>query len=81
MRVVAIDMCTVFKAAVRDSLPDAILVVDRFHVATRVAPAAATLNHAAGQQPEARLSSKSPNEFSSPPTFAIVCRMFVTSRA
>ena len=31
--VVAIDMCTVFKAAVGDSLPDATLVVDRFHVA------------------------------------------------
>jgi transposase len=33
VRVVAIDMCTVFKAAVRDSLPHATLVVDRFHVA------------------------------------------------
>ena len=32
VRVVAIDMCTVFKAAVRDSLPHAVLVVDRFHV-------------------------------------------------
>lgn len=30
---VAIDMCTVFKAAVRESLPSAPLVVDRFHVA------------------------------------------------
>lgn len=30
---VAIDMCTVFKAAVRTSLPHAVLVVDRFHVA------------------------------------------------
>ncbi len=30
---VAIDMCTVFKAAVRTSLPHATLVVDRFHVA------------------------------------------------
>lgn len=33
VRVVATDMCTVFKAAVRDSLPHAALVVDRFHVA------------------------------------------------
>ncbi|MEY9926316.1 transposase [Catenulispora sp. GP43] len=33
VRVVAIDMCSVFKAAIRDSLPHAILVVDRFHVA------------------------------------------------
>ena len=33
VRVVAIDMCTIFKAAVRDSLPHATLVVDRFHVA------------------------------------------------
>jgi Transposase len=33
LQVVAIDMCTVFKAAVRDSLPHATLVVDRFHVA------------------------------------------------
>ena len=33
VQVVAIDMCTVFKAAVRDSLPHATLVVDRFHVA------------------------------------------------
>jgi hypothetical protein len=33
VRVVAIDMCTVFKAAVRDSLPHVTLVVDRFHVA------------------------------------------------
>jgi transposase len=33
VRVVAIDMCMVFKAAVRDSLPNATLVVDRFHVA------------------------------------------------
>jgi hypothetical protein len=33
VRVVAIDMCTVLKAAVHDSLPTAILVVDRFHVA------------------------------------------------
>lgn len=32
VRVVAIDMCTVFKAAVRDSLPHVTLVVDRFHV-------------------------------------------------
>lgn len=30
---VAIDMCTIFKAAVRASLPNATLVVDRFHVA------------------------------------------------
>jgi transposase len=33
VRVVAIEMCTVFKAAIRDSLPNATLVVDRFHVA------------------------------------------------
>ena len=33
VRVVAIDMCTVFKSAVRDSLPTATLTVDRFHVA------------------------------------------------
>ena len=33
VRVVAIDMCTVFKAAVRASLPHATLVVDRFHLA------------------------------------------------
>lgn len=33
VQMVAIDMCTVFKAAVRDNLPHAILVVDRFHVA------------------------------------------------
>ena len=33
VRVVAIDMCTVFKASVRDCLPNATLVVDRFHVA------------------------------------------------
>jgi transposase len=33
VRTVAIDMCTVFKAAVRASLPHARLVVDRFHVA------------------------------------------------
>jgi transposase len=33
VRVVAIDMCTVFKAAVRDSLPHVTLVADRFHVA------------------------------------------------
>ena len=33
VQVVAIDMCTVFKAAVRASLPHARLVVDRFHVA------------------------------------------------
>ena len=33
VRVVAIDMCTVFKSAVRDSLPHAVLVVDRFHLA------------------------------------------------
>jgi transposase len=33
VRVVAIDMCTVFKAAVRESLPHATLVVDRFHLA------------------------------------------------
>lgn len=32
VRVVAIDMCTVFKAAVTASLPHAILVVDLFHV-------------------------------------------------
>jgi transposase len=29
---VAIDMCTVFKAAVREALPHALLVVDHFHV-------------------------------------------------
>ncbi|WP_051450234.1 ISL3 family transposase [Actinospica robiniae] len=33
VQVVAIDMCTVFKAAIRTSLPHAALVVDRFHVA------------------------------------------------
>lgn len=33
VKVVAIDMSTVFKAAVRESLPDAVLVIDRFHVA------------------------------------------------
>jgi transposase len=33
VRTVAIDMCTVFKSAVRTSLPHATLVVDRFHVA------------------------------------------------
>ena len=33
VRVVAIDMCTVLRAAVRESLPHAVLVVDRFHVA------------------------------------------------
>ncbi|WP_422664494.1 transposase [Streptomyces mirabilis] len=33
VRVVAIDMCTAFKAAVRDSLPHATLLVGRFHVA------------------------------------------------
>lgn len=33
VRFVAIDMCTIFKAAVRTSLPHAALVVDRFHVA------------------------------------------------
>ena len=32
VRVVAIDMCTVFKAAITASLPHAILVVDLFHV-------------------------------------------------
>lgn len=32
VRVVAIDMCTVFKAAVTASLPHAVLVVDLFHV-------------------------------------------------
>ena len=32
VKTVAIDMCTVFKAAVRESLPTATLVVDRFHV-------------------------------------------------
>jgi transposase len=32
VQVAAIDMCTVFKAAVRDSLPHTTLVVDRFHV-------------------------------------------------
>lgn len=32
IKTVAIDMCTVFKAAVRESLPTAALVVDRFHV-------------------------------------------------
>lgn len=33
VEVVAIDMCTVFKSAIRTSLPHATLVVDRFHVA------------------------------------------------
>ncbi|MEH1016866.1 ISL3 family transposase [Micromonospora sp. CPCC 206060] len=32
VHVVAIDMCTVFKAAVREVLPHAILVVDHFHI-------------------------------------------------
>jgi transposase len=32
VRAVAIDMCTVFKAAVREALPQAMLVVDHFHV-------------------------------------------------
>jgi transposase len=41
VQVVAIDMCTVFKAAVRAGLPHATLVVDRFHV-TRLANAALT---------------------------------------
>jgi transposase len=33
VHIVAIDMCTVFKAAIRTSLPHATPVVDRFHVA------------------------------------------------
>ena len=33
VQVVAIDMCTVFKAAARASLPHATMVVGRFHVA------------------------------------------------
>jgi transposase len=33
VKVVAIDMCTVFKAAIRRSLPHAAIVVDRFHLA------------------------------------------------
>ncbi|MEY9968117.1 transposase [Streptacidiphilus sp. MAP12-16] len=33
VRFVVIDMCTIFKSAVRASLPHAILVVDRFHIA------------------------------------------------
>lgn len=32
VQAVAIDMCTVFKAAVREALPHALLVVDHFHV-------------------------------------------------
>ncbi|MFI6333154.1 transposase [Micromonospora chersina] len=32
MRFVAIDMCTVFKSAIRQALPHARLVVDHFHV-------------------------------------------------
>jgi transposase len=32
VRFVAIDMCTIFKSAVREALPNAILVVDHFHV-------------------------------------------------
>jgi hypothetical protein len=32
VRYVAIDMCTIFKSAVRQSLPGAVLVVDHFHV-------------------------------------------------
>ena len=30
---VAIDMCTVFKSAIRRALPEAVIVVDRFHIA------------------------------------------------
>lgn len=32
VKFVAIDMCTVFKAAVREALPRAVLVVDHFHI-------------------------------------------------
>jgi len=32
VRYVAIDMCTIFKSAVREALPHAVLVVDHFHV-------------------------------------------------
>lgn len=32
VQAVAIDMCTVFKAAIREALPHALLVVDHFHV-------------------------------------------------
>lgn len=32
VRFVAIDMCTVFKAAIRDAIPRARLVVDHFHL-------------------------------------------------
>jgi transposase len=32
VRFVAIDMCTIFKSAVREALPHAVLVVDHFHV-------------------------------------------------
>ncbi|MGI5182522.1 ISL3 family transposase [Dactylosporangium sp. CA-152071] len=32
VQAVAIDMCTVFKAAIRQSLPHALLVVDHFHI-------------------------------------------------
>jgi transposase len=32
VKAVAIDMCTIFKAAIREALPHALLVVDHFHV-------------------------------------------------
>jgi transposase len=32
VRYVAIDMCTIFKSAVRQALPDAVLVADHFHI-------------------------------------------------
>ncbi|WP_449066803.1 transposase, partial [Planomonospora algeriensis] len=38
---VAIDMCTIFKAAVRAALPHAVLVVDHFHL-VQLANAAVT---------------------------------------
>jgi len=54
VRVVAIDICTVFRSAVDASLPHATLVVDRFHVAQPADAAVAAVRRRVTLQQQGR---------------------------
>jgi transposase len=63
VRVVAIDTCAVFKAAVREALPHAVLVVDRFHLAQLANHAVAEVRRRVNVQQRGRRGRKGNREW------------------
>lgn len=60
---VAIDMCSIFKAAIRQSLPHATVIVDRFHVAQLANQAVKDVRRRVTMQQRARRGRKGDREW------------------